>query len=340
MKNTINFILIFLTFITFVTGCSTKETTSASDPSQKSQKQIEEEQAKKEEWEQKIVSSPMMITSEYFRQKAGTDTNTKSISIFGSSAKREKELEERLAALEKRMLDVPERPKDQKGAPILRRKVVLLSLLGDTGLDVLAILPSSLKRTNGVIPIESEQFTQLLQTMGKKVEDLTLSSTRKEIALKAGIQAFVLVYFPMDETVTAKENKNKLRLDLIHAIDSTLISSYYSTVDDFETVSKQISDDIIRSTSWSGRIIQKENNNIYINSGRLTGIQPGDRLKALSQGKEIYDPLTGKLIGRVPGEPKGVLKVESLFGTDGAKTTILSGNGFEVGDMVEISGLI
>ncbi len=340
MKNIIYLILTFLFLIFFNTACSTKDTSKNANLPQKTQNQTDEEQAKNEEWERKIINSPMLITSEYFRQKAGSDANTKSISLFSSSNKREKELEERLAALEKRMLDVPERPRDQKGAPILRRKVVLLSLLGDTGLDVLAILPSSLKRTNGVIPLEAEQFALLLEKLGKKVEDLSTSATRKEIALKAGIQAFILVYFPMDETVTAKENKNKLRLDVIHATDSTLIASYYSTVDDFDTVSKQISKDIIRSTAWSGRIIQLEGNTIYINSGRLTGIQPGDRLKVLSQGKEIYDPLTGKLIGAVPGEPKGEIQVESLFGTDGAKTTIISGKAFEVGDMVEISGLI
>jgi hypothetical protein len=341
MKNTIFFILIIFIFGLFLnTGCSTKDNSKNSDSSQKTQNQTDEEQAKKEEWEKRIVDSPMLITSEYFRQKSGRDSNEKSISLFTSSNKREKELEERLAALEKRMLDVPERPRDQKGSPILRRKVALLSLLGDTGLDVLAILPSALKRTNGVIPIESEQFSLLLEKLGKKVEDLTFNDTRKEIALKAGIQAFILVYFPIDESVTAKENKNKLRLDVIHATDSTLLASYYSTVDDFDTVSKHISDDIVRSTSWSGRIIQIENNTIYINSGRLTGIQSGDRLKVLTHGKEIYDPLTGKLIGSVPGAPKGEIQVESLFGTDGAKTTIISGNGFDVGDMVEISGLI
>jgi len=340
MKKNNYFILFFFTLTLLIASYSTKDTSQQPNLPQKTKEQTAEEQANKEEWEKKVVDSPMLITSEYFRQKGVTDTNTKSISIFGSSAKREKELEERLAALEKRMLDVPERPRDNKGAPILRRKVVLLSLLGDTGLDVLAILPSALKRTNGVIPIESEQFSVLLKTMGKKVEDLTSNTTRKEIALKAGIQAFILVYFPMDETITAKENKNKLRLDVIHANDSTLVSSYYSTVDDFDNVSKQISDDIIRSTSWSGRIIQIESNNIYVNSGRLTGIQPGDKLKVLSQGKEIYDPLTGKLIGAVPGAPKGEIQVDSLFGTDGGKTVILSGSGFEVGDIVEISGLI
>lgn len=87
---------------------------------------------------------------------------------------------------------------------------------------------------------------------------------------------------------------------------------------------------------WEGRVAMVSGEKIYINAGRLSGIQVGDLLKVAEEGKEIFDPETGRFIGTAPGRMKGTLEVISYFGKDGAVTLIHSGNGFKENDLVQL----
>lgn len=288
--------------------------------------------------EDQIVETPGLIDAAYFRKTAGKN---KPISLFGNS-KREKELEERLAKLEKRMQGIPERATDSHGLPVLRRKVVLLSLLGDLGLDVLSLLPASLRRTEGIVPVDASQLAELLRSHGRSVADLASVSTRREIAAMAGIQAYILVYFPQSKETSQNAGKSApLRLDVIHATESVLIGSYLATIEEFDDVAKQISKDVVRGTDWSCRVVgvQDEGKAVILNSGRLTGLQPGDKLRVYSLGREIRDSITKRSLGYGPGKLKGEVQVENLFGTDAAKAIVLSGGGMEPGDVVKMAEL-
>ncbi len=300
---------------------------------EKSQKKSSEE-ARQEELEERIISSPMLITEDYFRQTAGSG---KSLSLFGNS-KKEKQLEARLARIEERLKGLPQRATDKHGMPVLRRKVVLLSLLGDLGLDVLSLLPAALRRTDGIVPVDASQLSRLLKERGETVSDLASASVRREVAAAAGIHAYILVYFPQGKP-PAKGSGSPLRIDVIHATESALIGSYLATVDQFDTVAKKISEDVIRGTAWSCRIVKVAADGIYLNAGRLTGLQPGDRLKVFGLGQEIIDPITGHSLGFAPGPFKGEIKIDSLFGTDASKAVIISGQGFKSGDIVKMSEL-
>lgn len=88
--------------------------------------------------------------------------------------------------------------------------------------------------------------------------------------------------------------------------------------------------------SWEGKIALIQGNRIYLNAGRLTGLQVGDILKVSAQGDEIFDPESGDFIGLAPGRMKGTLEVVSYFGTDGAVAVIHSGSGFRDNDIVVI----
>jgi hypothetical protein len=92
----------------------------------------------------------------------------------------------------------------------------------------------------------------------------------------------------------------------------------------------------IEKLSWEGRLAMIQGNRIYVNAGRLSGINVGDLLKVSSQGEEIFDPETGELIGTAPGPMKGTLEVVSYFGKDGAVAVIHSGSGFKENDIVEL----
>ncbi|WII71096.1 hypothetical protein QJS83_11550 [Bdellovibrio sp. 22V] len=88
--------------------------------------------------------------------------------------------------------------------------------------------------------------------------------------------------------------------------------------------------------TWEGRIAAINGDRIYLNVGRVSGLQVGDLLKVTEDGDDVYDPESGSHIGRVPGRLKGTLEVISYFGNDGAIAVIHSGSGFRENDRVEL----
>lgn len=88
--------------------------------------------------------------------------------------------------------------------------------------------------------------------------------------------------------------------------------------------------------SWEGRIAALSGDRIFLNVGRVSGLQVGDILKVSDEGDEIYDPQSGNYIGKVPGRLKGTLEVVSYFGQDGAICIIHSGAGFKENDRVQL----
>ena len=79
-----------------------------------------------------------------------------------------------------------------------------------------------------------------------------------------------------------------------------------------------------------------EGSRIFLNAGRISGLNMGDILKVTAKGEEIYDPESGDFIGTAPGRMKGTLEVVSYFGTDGAIAVVHSGSGFRENDSVEL----
>ncbi|OCC14368.1 hypothetical protein DBT_2241 [Dissulfuribacter thermophilus] len=325
---TICFTVILFAFL--FSGCAKKTGVTAQKSANAKEQRTVSEDKELERMEQEIQDSPFLITAEYFRKTAGKGDNIK---LFGPT-KKDKELEERLLRLEQRMKGLPYRTKDSNGMPVLRRKVVLLSLLGDLGLEVLTRLPQALRSTDGVIPVDTSRLSRLLESQGLSVGDLVKTSVRREVANLAGIQAYILVSFPSGKPIQGK--KSLLRIDVIHAVESVLIGSYLATIDDFDKVAPKISRDIVQATEWSCRIIKIDENSIYLNAGRLSGVQPGDRFQVYGKGAEIFDPVTKRSLGFAPGNFKGVIEVETLFGSDASRAKIISGGGFKVGDQVKI----
>ena len=97
----------------------------------------------------------------------------------------------------------------------------------------------------------------------------------------------------------------------------------------------QISD-AMSKMSWEGRIAALSGDRIFLNVGRISGLQVGDVLKVSEEGEEIYDPQSGNYIGKVTGRLKGTLEVVSYFGQDGSIAVIHSGAGFKENDRVEL----
>jgi hypothetical protein len=92
----------------------------------------------------------------------------------------------------------------------------------------------------------------------------------------------------------------------------------------------------VEKLSWEGRVALIKGDRVYLNAGRLSGLQIGDILKITEEGEDVYDPENGSLIGKVPGRLKGTVEVVSYFGRDGAISIVHSGSGFRENDRVEL----
>lgn len=92
----------------------------------------------------------------------------------------------------------------------------------------------------------------------------------------------------------------------------------------------------LKLISWEGRIAALQGDKIYLNVGKISGVQLGDILKVVEDGNEIYDPELGYHVGKVQGKVKGTLEIVGFFGQDGAISVVHSGAGFKENDRVEI----
>jgi len=91
----------------------------------------------------------------------------------------------------------------------------------------------------------------------------------------------------------------------------------------------------LQKFSWEGRVALVKGERVYLNAGRLSGLQLGDILRIVEPQEEVFDPETSQFIGNIKGRVKGSVEVVSYFGTDGAVTQIHSGSGFKENDLVE-----
>lgn len=97
--------------------------------------------------------------------------------------------------------------------------------------------------------------------------------------------------------------------------------------------------DVIKSVekmTWQGHVAKVAGNKIYVNAGKASGLVPGDILKVLTQGEDIYDPTSGAFLGRTEGQLKGTLEVIDFIGSDGAVTQLHTGGNFADGDIVRL----
>tara|TARA_B100000749_G_scaffold280899_1_gene280986 strand:- start:59306 stop:60250 length:945 start_codon:yes stop_codon:yes gene_type:complete len=111
-------------------------------------------------------------------------------------------------------------------------------------------------------------------------------------------------------------------------VNKSVLKAFYSAIGNVvRTVDK---------IDWEGRIAMVSGDRVFINAGRLSGLQVGDILKVTEPGEEIFDPERGLFLGYAPGRMKGTLEVVSYFGKDGSITVVHSGSGFSENDRVEL----
>lgn len=150
--------------------------------------------------------------------------------------------------------------------------------------------------------------------------------------IRAGKEIFSVV-----KTVTIDDENSKLTEPVagkaFFAKNPDLVTVLMK--DAFLDFSPQVVEAMTQVT-WEGRIAALKGEKVYLNVGRVSGVQVGDILKVVEDGNEIYDPEIGYHIGKVKGQAKGTLEVVGFFGQDGAISIMHSGAGFKENDRVEL----
>ena len=93
---------------------------------------------------------------------------------------------------------------------------------------------------------------------------------------------------------------------------------------------------ITKKKEWFGRIAKIIGKKIYINAGMESGVKIGDIMKVLTPSQEIFDPVSGAMIGKTKGEVKSTIEIVDFFGTNGAVGVIHSGGNVAAGDPVKL----
>ena len=90
----------------------------------------------------------------------------------------------------------------------------------------------------------------------------------------------------------------------------------------------------ISSVPWTCHVAEISEEKIYIDAGRMSGMETGTKLSVYSQGKEIMSSTTGLVLGREE-KKTAVLEITGFLGEDGAVVKVLEGK-VQKGDLCKI----
>jgi hypothetical protein len=102
---------------------------------------------------------------------------------------------------------------------------------------------------------------------------------------------------------------------------------------------EMIAEDVLKtvlSIDWHSRVASVDGTKVYINAGRLSGLEKGKVLEVYAPGEEVIDPRTKQPLGRKKGAYKGELEVVELFGVDASWAKTNKGGSFSSTDLVYV----
>ncbi len=182
------------------------------------------------------------------------------------------------------------------------------------------IVDSSIRQKEDDIGLIREVFLFGSSTVEIRVIDV---STEQEVLVKK-VDAFTEDKSYQIQNLT-RENKFELRRDLLRQATKLAISKLIKPIWD-KTKKKE----------WFGRVAKIVGKNIYINAGLESGVKIGDIMKVLTPTQDIFDPVSGGLIGKTKGEVKSTIEITDFFGNNGAVGILHSGGNVSPGDQVTL----
>jgi len=98
-----------------------------------------------------------------------------------------------------------------------------------------------------------------------------------------------------------------------------------------------IAEDLLKTIlalDWHARIASIEAEKVYINAGRLSGLEKGNILEVYTPGTQVVDPSTKISLGKTKGSFKGEIEIVELFGVDASWAKVKKGSAFSATDLV------
>ena len=303
------------------------------------------------------IDQPNLLSGDFFRERVQPVTSTDVGSRAASSDEKiistnQEALEKKVNALQdevallktaphKTTAIVPEKFVQEKNNQLLVKGKMKLK----TGLliDRSKVLPSTVKKislaadkfveTGEIVLVGNDEIYETL-AQNNALESKDLFRTSGILTVYPGIRMLVLV-----ENFTLPNAFPGMGSAMVSMVDAGLLYRYkpvkfempVKTDEDasrfVESILSSTFTRAIKSsqvTPWFCRVFSSEENFMYINAGEKTGLEKGMLLKVSAPGKQIKSP-AGTPAGWIPGEVKGVLKVERFFGKDFAACSVVEG---------------
>lgn len=202
-----------------------------------------------------------------------------------------------------------------------------------TGLRGSLTEPGNLKTLNEVFGVQailkgtlSDVYTSTSRIGGKEEKEASFAMSRLSVDVINTETGALLKQLSGRNPVFLSREKGDLSGEKakIKSIDLTI---------------EMISEDLMKTIlylDWHARIASIEEGKIYINAGRLSGLEKGKILEVYAPGEKIIDNKTNKLMGTTRGAFKGELEVVELFGVDASWTKAKTGGSFSATDLVYV----
>ncbi len=249
-------------------------------------------------------------------------------------------------------------------SPKMKRRVVVLPITDETNykaehLGELATkrLVSRLENTNAIICVDPNT----LNVKGLATDPRTMKTLNEVYGVQAIIKGALSDIFTSTSKIEGKDERetsfaiSKMSLEGFNTetgvVQKTLsgrnpvflsrergdLSTEKAMIRAIDLSIEIIAEDLLKSIlsiDWHARVASMENGKVYINAGRLSGLEKGGTLEVYSPGDQVVDPKTNVPLGRTKGSFKGELKVEQLFGVDASWAKPVKGTTFSTSDLV------
>jgi curli biogenesis system outer membrane secretion channel CsgG len=91
----------------------------------------------------------------------------------------------------------------------------------------------------------------------------------------------------------------------------------------------------LKERPWSGAVVKVDGQRVYLNAGTHSGLTAGVELVAFSQGKELFDPVSGESLGQ-DAALVGILRVTNVQEKFSIAEIVEGCQGLRTGDRVEM----
>ncbi|MDD3846826.1 MAG: hypothetical protein PHC90_10765 [Syntrophorhabdaceae bacterium] len=251
-------------------------------------------------------------------------------------------------------------------SPKMKRRIIVLPVTDNTnykseGLGELATkrLISRLESTGTVICVDPHT----LNIKGSYFDTANARKMNEDFGIQAILKSTLSDVYTSSSRIEGKDEKetsfamSKLAIDIFNTeTGKTMkqlsgrnpislsrekgdLSTEKAKIKAIDLAIEMIAEDVLKtvlSVDWHSRIASVDGAKVYINAGRLSGLEKGKVLEVFGPGEEIVDPRTKQPLGRKKGAFKGELEVSELFGVDASWAKVNKGGSFSSSDLVYV----